>query len=293
MASIRNIIGIFSLATAFLMPPAVSHALVVDNNSLNITAPPDGAPWSNVGTVNGASGVYLGNGWVLTADHVGAGSVTFGTEVFAFDGLSVRLTNPSDGTPADLLMFHLSSLPALPSLTLASATPADGAVVDMIGYGFNRDAGIQSYPGGMTGYDWSSSREKSWGTNRINTPLIVTADEGHGKVSAFSTSFTHTGPLATAFEAQGAGGDSGGGVFYFDGSGWVLAGVMSQVTAFEGQPPETAVFGNQTLSADIATYRSQIQTTLPIPEPSAAWLMSAGLLVLLATRGVRRLRQSH
>src|SRR5690348_5976400 len=74
-----------------------SLAVVDANSAANTSAPPDGAPWDNVAGVNGASGVYLGGAWVLTASHVGYGSFAVGGSTFTPDGTTLRLTN-SDGS---------------------------------------------------------------------------------------------------------------------------------------------------------------------------------------------------
>jgi MYXO-CTERM domain-containing protein len=100
----------------------------------------------------------------------------------------------------------------------------------------------------------------------------------------FRTSFSND---ATALpdEAQGAPGDSGGGVFYHNGQNWELAGIMLAVGQLNGQPAETAVFGNQTFIADVATYRNEIVSI--VPEPSTAMLAALGV-VALASRRRRR-----
>jgi len=49
--------------------------------------------WDYVGQVGGASdasGVYLGNGWVITAGHVGALDFTLGTNTYATNGKTKR-----------------------------------------------------------------------------------------------------------------------------------------------------------------------------------------------------------
>src|SRR5580704_15894094 len=43
----------------------------------NTTPPADDPGFANVGIRGSGSGIYLGNGWVLTAAHVGAGWVWF------------------------------------------------------------------------------------------------------------------------------------------------------------------------------------------------------------------------
>ena len=89
-----------------------------------------------------------------------------------------------------------------------------------------------------------------WGTNVVTGTSTVLDTE------AFYTSFTETG--GTTHEAQAANGDSGGAVFIKDGSLWELAGVMFAVGEYLGQPAETALYGNLTYAADLASYRDQI-----------------------------------
>ncbi|HVE16099.1 MAG TPA: hypothetical protein VNB29_05150, partial [Chthoniobacterales bacterium] len=98
--------------------------------------------WDYVGSVNGASGVYLGdyNGsyWVLTAGHVGAGNFTLnGTTYLLVDGSAVSLTD-GEGGAVDLTLFRIATDPGLSTLALSDSTPMAGTSVTMIGYGLNR-----------------------------------------------------------------------------------------------------------------------------------------------------------
>ena len=121
-----------------LFAPRSAQALVeASMTAANHADPNNGSPWANVGSVNAATGTYLGNGWVLTANHVGAGAFTLAGTTYSYDGRSVRLTNASDGSPTDLLLFHLQgSLPLLPTIHLATSSPL-GATVELVGYGYN------------------------------------------------------------------------------------------------------------------------------------------------------------
>ena len=93
----------------------------------NTNAPIDDPGWNYVGYLNGASGIYLGSGWVLTASHVGPGNFTLGGISYApLSNSTVQITNTTPGktTNTDLIMFQLASTPAgLGQLTLASAPP--------------------------------------------------------------------------------------------------------------------------------------------------------------------------
>lgn len=65
---------------------------------------------------------------------------------------------------------------------------------------------------------------------------------------------------------------------------WELAGMMFAISTFENQPGgnNTAVFGNQTFSADLSAYSSQFLHL--VPEPSLAMLAVAGLGLMFRRR---------
>jgi hypothetical protein len=120
-----------------------------------------------------------------------------------------------------------------------------------------------------------------WGNNELEFNVLpanrtFNVNGGFGVVVSVKTDFD-----SISGQAQGAGGDSGGGVFYKNGSTWELIGIMETVDSFDGQPPNTAVFGNgllsagnNTFAADIATYRTQILAV--VPEPATATFLLSG-----------------
>lgn len=248
-------------------------------------------------------GVYLGNGWMISAYHGvrnGTGGFQFGDVLLAgtthaVDAQSaVRLT--TNGSPADLVLFRLAGAqPNLPSISLSSTTPAAGSMLAMAGNGRNRAIDETHWTvlggtwtvtpglGNRQGYFYTPGATMRWGNNvRSNDAVepVVVAQFG-ATTSAFRTVFSNDG-TAVANEAQAAPGDSGGGVFYFNGTNWELAGIMILTGVSPGQPAETAAFGNQTIIADIASYRSQI---IPIiPEPSTGLLVGLGVLGFAARR---------
>ena len=257
----KPFVGWGVLALGILLGVCSSSQAVVDGNSQTNTSPPaDGAPWASTGSVNGGGGVYLGSGWVLTVAHIGAGTTTFSGTPFSWDGTSYRLTN-SDGTATDLVLFHLSDTPPLPNLGMASNSPAGLSQVDMIGFGAKAGSS-QTMIGAYTGFYWSPGGGKSWGNNKVNAGGTVVINAGLGDLTTFVTDFTTPGtpgPTApTSDECQAAGGDSGGGVYQLNGSTWQLVGILDAIDSLPNQPANTAVYGNSTYSADVATYRPQI-----------------------------------
>lgn len=308
---------------ALLGLAATARAVIVagGDGTQNTTAPAaDDFGFANVARVwnsaNGFynSGVYLGHGWVLTAYHVvrdGTGGFLFRDVIFrdssAVDhtftiqpGSGVRLRNADDSF-TDLALFHLDSEPAfLGSIAVAATTPLGGESVVLAGFGVNRSASETHWDvsgdtwtettnaGNAQGYQWAGGQSLRWGTNTLAfgaTPSDRTTviDDGFGLATSIATSFENL-----AGEAQGAVGDSGGGLFHKSGATWELAGILTAIDTANGQPANTAVFGNATYAVDLATYRDQIVAV--VPEPTSAVTLALSLATLGARRWRRRSR---
>jgi len=65
-------------------------------------------------------------------------------------------------------------------------------------------------------------------------------------------------PSATADEAAGANGDSGGAVFIKVGGDWYLAGTIFSVSQYIDQPSTTSIYDNELFAVDLSFYRDDI-----------------------------------
>ena len=266
---------------------AVASGVIIDSGdgTGNVTAPSPDPGWANVGTCNGLSCVYLGDGWVLTANHVGPGDATFGGIPYPWvPGASVRLSNP-DTSLADLSLFKLAQpFPALPSLSIRTTSPPLGTSLILIGFGRNRGAADtwvnpSPPPATFSGYYWGAGVSQRWGTNSVQDVNAELYEPSFG-TRLFGTEFDHTGPGHTTHESQAAVGDSGGAAFAWNGSSYDLAGTLIGILFFSGQPAETAAYMNATLAADLSVYRNEIVNWMP--EPAGALWPGAALVAWLA-----------
>lgn len=288
-------------ACAGLMVPSVAPAIIIadngaqaDNPAANKVRPASDPGWDNVGwrgfgtaPADGATAIYLGNRYVLSAAHVGVGPVTFFTDdpaggtTFGVDGsfAPFRPTNPGIGGLSDLVLYRLASDPGIAPLNIAAASPAATTPVRIIGTGVTRGSVTQPNtvipPNG--GYFWSGVRDKVFGDDTVSTPTAPTADGSGGQSLQFRTTFD-----PAAGQTMAADKDSGSAAFVFNTAlnRWELAGVTSVIFTFNGQPGGTAGFGNQIGLIDVSVYRSQFPAN--VPEPATAGLVgtatAAGLL---------------
>ena len=270
----------------------------VNAGSANMTAPADDPGWNNVGAIWIGAGVYLGYGWVLTANHIGSGAgITLGGVTYTMaPGTGHQLTNAGasgKSTFTDLYMFQLQgALPNLPAIRIASSAPANGDTVTMIGRGSIQDANrtfwnVDTSAGPVGPWVWTETTAASanyagyktigggtmrWGTNVIDDNDWVL--DGYD-FFALGTTFD---PGVSNNEAQVVVGDSGGAVFVKQAGEWSLAGIIIATGVFPDQPgvAGTAVYYNASYFADLSYYRPQIMA-LAVPEPAAmTQLLAAG-----------------
>ena len=273
-------------------------AVVIDRvnaGSGNMSAPSDDPGWNNVGAIGVGGGVYIGYGWVLTANHVGSGDgITLGGVKYPMlPGTGRQLTNAGaagKSASTDLFMFQIAkpSL-SLPFMHVASTAPANGETVTMIGRGRLQQANPTYWDindsvnpwvwtettealSNEAGFKTDGTKSMRWGTNAID-------DRGWFKVGVdvlgIGTTFD---PNISTNEAQVVSGDSGGAVFVKQAGAWNLAGIIIAQGLLPNQPggTSTAAFYNTSVFADLSYYRPQI-VAIVVPEPAAIkQLLAAG-----------------
>jgi hypothetical protein len=227
--------AIFLCACMVAAEPAKCWAVVVASGADNDTAPSPDPGFANIGQAfNGndrvGSAVYIGNRWLLTANHVIPTRVVLG-------GVSYNLFSAFTqqiGT-ADLKLIRLQTNPGLPTLQLTAAKRMIGEHVIYIATG---DCFIEDNNDGT--FDVGNPGTTRWGENEI---LGFAAPDAFTK--SILTKFDESG---LSHEAQVALWDSGGAAFV-DGQ---LAGVIW------GRDLSTTQFGAESYSADLSQYRPQI-----------------------------------
>jgi hypothetical protein len=264
----RRVTAAFVLACCSALP---ARAVLIDsgNGTGNTTAPVDDPGWNNAGSRGGLNAVYLGYGWVVTADHVGIGSVALGNTVYpAVPGSYVPISH-APPVNADLGVFRIDPYPyALPVLEIPTGAVPVGAAAVLIGWGQQRGAGTEWQ--GLGGWLWAGGSVKRWGSNEIGArlgpgpPVNRTDLPLAGRTTrALVVDFSEGAP---GDEATVTVGDSGGAFFVRDGSAWKLGGVTFALGTFENQPLDTSLYGNIVYAADLSHYRDQI---LAVARPCA------------------------
>ncbi|HSH95408.1 MAG TPA: autotransporter-associated beta strand repeat-containing protein, partial [Roseimicrobium sp.] len=233
--------------------------VTINNDSAALNAPSSGAPWDYVARLdNGfgarASGVYLGNRYILTANHVDndINVIHLDNTDFTLDGSFTPMA--IQGT--DMRILRLAQDPGLPLLPLiTSSQSAFNQAATMIGWGVGKGTPVANQ-----GWNWAddTTRLERWGTS---TTLGTYATDSTSGITYLVTTFDPTKGAATG---QLTGGDSGGGLFINYGGVWTLVGVNADVDT-GGQAlydHDLTTAGNQpdrSYFASLAQFTSQIQ----------------------------------
>lgn len=257
-----------------LLAGPVGSVVIAGPDGLANTAPPSPDPgFFNVGTIGSLSGVYVRNGWVLTANHVGAAPILLDGLLYQpLPASGVRISNPAPPHP-DLYAFKLTERPALPDLALPSGPRVVGQPLILIGNGVDRGAEVDPPwvgSGGTSFEGWNlavpATQAMRWGTNFVEFIDLDLSD-----TMSFASVFDDLrGPARNDPEAQAVVGDSGGAAFYWNGSTPELVGILfsrSTITEEqENQPLNLVLYGNATLMVDLDFYLVEIENLIDQPD---------------------------
>jgi hypothetical protein len=236
------VVSVVGALLAISTRPAFAALIATGTGTGNTAAPNPDPGFGRLGVVNGLSAVYLRNGWVLTASHVGTATFWLGTTAHEpVPGSTVQFSNP-DSSLADLIAFKLATRPALADIALADSPASLSTLVTVIGHGADR--GTATSWMGIGGWTWAGSNAMRWGTNRISGVGLF------GRATAaFAITFDDiSNAPAGQYEADIVVGDSGGGAFT------------------GGQPANTSLYGNVGMIADLFAYRDQILAVVDRPD---------------------------
>jgi len=263
------------------------------DNAANQTDPGTGVHFDAVAKVYNISGgttrgsaIHLGNGYMLTADHV---ATTTG-QSFTFNGidaytLDTGFTPTQVAAGVDLKVFRLTTVPIVSAVSLSMGGELV-APATMVGWGLGRN------PDDLP--EWTTVRwgdhttvAKRWGLNEPKGTGMI-AYGVYDYEAIITLAGTGAGSPAGLGASEGAATryDSGSGLFQYIGGQWHLIGVAATV-----QTIDSSTFGNDGFvsGAGDANYFVRVSTyhddiVMLIPEPAAALLMVTGSLCLLRRR---------
>lgn len=292
------------ISLIFIAFNTTAHGIILlgKGNTANLTDPETGVPFDSVALVSDGTGgskagsaVYLGNRYMLTADHVfNRSHVTFDGSTFYERDTSFTPVQVAAGV--DMKIFKLKTTPTVDAVNLLETATEQAAAATLIGWGVGRATGEAI---GDTSVTWgsASTTDKRWGVNEVlqARPLAYELNSENYSYEVVTTVLGSDNGIEPGLgdnEAALSSFDSGGALFQNISGTWYLIGLNAVA---EGGGISTygldsiTAGGDENYFARISTYSDEIMAV--IPEPQAyAFIMASLTVLLLITR--RRLRLS-
>ncbi len=262
--------------SAFSGLAAPAQAIVVEG-MVSMSRPLGAA----VGTWNGSSGVAVGPQWFITAKHTGGGVGGW----FLCNGQWHQAVEIREHPTMDLQMVRVAETFETWHRIATGVVAGDPCM--MGGWGVTAASPID----GNLGYNWSGTREETWGANVVQNASAV-----------LSIRFDAPGTgNAVPYEASFAVNDSGGGLFTWGVDGRLeLAGVAVSISGYgaAGYGQSGYAIRLEPLMAwimEVADPSMPISSSVVAPRASLAengWLGVAGAAMLLTgLHGLTRRRR--
>lgn len=271
-----------ALVLAVLLPVAAPASVIFGkDNDANRSDPGNGVPWRSVGRALSASGlsgthngcvVYLGNRFVLTAEHVQL------SDSVSFDDVHKWQIDPSFRPVSlpdkvDLKIFRLLTEPDVPGVPLLPADEPDDFSPEHpvwhVGYGVGRAPGT---PLDATEVPWAAPETcaKRWSMNVLRGREAHRDTDG-GSDYAYEALFTLLGrpdanpPGLRENEGAITALDSGSGLFQQRAGRWYLVGIATDVarigsntSKFGSEHPDATEAGDKNFFVRVQTYQSEL-----------------------------------
>ena len=302
---------LFTVGLASLLLAAGNcHAILfysTGSTGFNTTAPTgplENSGWQFQGNWGSVSGIPIAPNYFITAKHInGNASTDFVFGGTTYDVIGSAYNDPAEGS--DLQIWQVSGTFSTYA-PLFTGTNEAGKSLVMFGRGTQRGAEV-FLSGTSKGWEWGAGDEvRRWGENEVEGIYDGGVAYGHNLLGmTFSgTEGVNEGTYST--------GDSGGGVFIFDGGVWKLAGInswadgpygltnvpfqnsfLASIYNQDGYYADTLT-GWQPVSGPGMIYATRISSSQNwilsvIPEPSTWWLcLVAALCSVAFRRGYRR-----
>ena len=212
------------LGLVALARPSLGIIVINPDESVCLAPPPDGSPWNYVARMDNkfggrGSGVYIGNRYVLTANHIDQD-----INVVHLNGTNCTVDEsfkPVELKGTDLRVMRIMQDPGLAPLPLIGVAESEfNKACTMIGYGVGKGTEVPKQ-----GWNWGEdpSRLKRWATNHT-LPSYKTDPQSH--ITYIQTAFDIAAGPQTG---QITGGDSGCGLFENLNGVWKLVGIGADV----------------------------------------------------------------